>query len=310
MAEYDYIYAVTLIFRSEPSDLEEAEKHLRRALQAKPKYDNFAKAAFNLGLVQRRMKKYDEAAETFRKTLDLTDADDNHAQYGMALWELGRHDEARQQFETALRANPKRAEALQGMGLVYLRQGKNREALQSFQAAVEANPNLPQAWSDLGVAEGRLNHWNEAVAKHNDARLRAYPYSDRALYLRRLALALHVENRLDEARNFYAEATQVQPDWREVNQEKAWKIATSPSPPPGDAATAWELAAQASQAVANPSAHDLDVEAAAHAANGRFGDAASMAREAIKKASPEQAKEIAKRLALYEMKTAYIREEK
>jgi len=307
IAEYEYIYAAVLIRRAQIADLEEAAKHLFRALRADPKH---ADAAFTLGLAQRRLKQYDQAAETFRKALKIADQPDTHAQLGMALWELGRREEARQEWETALRTNPRQAEALHGMGLVYMQQGKNREAAQSIQAALEADPTLEYACSNLGLAEGRLNHWDQAIEWHNQARLRSHPYADKALFLRRLALALHVENRLDEARNFYAESALLQSNWREANQELAWNIATSPNPTPGDAATAWELAAQASQALRNPSAADLDIEAATHAANGRFGDAASMAREAMKQASPEQAAAIAKRLALYEMRKAYIRDGK
>jgi hypothetical protein len=125
-------------------------------------------------------------------------------------------------------------------------------------------------------------------------------------YVRRLAFALHNSNQIDDARTLYSECTKMEPNWQSTNLDIAWKLATSPTIAPGDAATAFELASEVVQASASPTARTLDVQAVSLATIGHFDEAVAVCRRALNQAAPEQASAIAERLVLYEKKKRYI----
>jgi tetratricopeptide (TPR) repeat protein len=295
-----------LFFRG---DLEEASTHLEQALHAKP---NHIDALNYLGLVKHKRKNYPDALVAFRRAVEFSPQNArSRALLGHVLWELGERAEAKAQWESALAIDSEIPEAIEGMGLVLLLGGNNEEAARSFQAAIKLKLNHPRTWSHLGIAAGRLEQWEWAIAAHE----RAVKIADavkcleieRAVYVKRLAFALHSSDRIAEAQSRYAESTRLDPNWPTANLESAWKFATSQELSPGDAASSFELACEVRQATSAPSVRVLDVLAATLAAIGRYEEAVVICRRALKQASPEQTGPIAARLALYEIRKRFIR---
>lgn len=77
---------------------------------------------------------------------------------------LGQLDAAAAGFSTAIKLNPKFAEAYFNLGLVQTSQGQNVEAIGSFQKAISLKPQLHGANLFLGIAEYRQNRLDMAVA--------------------------------------------------------------------------------------------------------------------------------------------------
>ncbi len=313
VADYEYNAGAAFLIHYErfllQNDLDEARKHLRAAIRARPDYPD---ALHNLGNVDRRRKDYPEAERALRRAVELSpNAADTRALYGTVLWETGRYAEARAAWEAALAINGKLPDALAGVGRAELREGRTEEAVPKLQAAVEIGPRYVRAWSELGVAYGRLKQWNQALAAHDRAlktaaSVRLAPGPELAGYLARYAFALEQSGRTSDAQNWYRESIKMDPTWPTTSRETAWTLATSAEVLPGDAATAFELASEVCQAQQPPSAQELDTLAAACAATGRFSEAVITAREALKRATPEQAKSIGERLALYEAGKRFV----
>lgn len=136
-------------------ELELAEAHYRESLAIEPQ-----PAIYNdLGFVLERQGLPDEAAELYRKSLELDPkAASPHYNLGAQLFRRGEYAAAERHFRAALERNPS-AETLGGLGLVLWKQGRVDEAIDSLHAAIEADPERPAAYDELGtilVEQGRL----------------------------------------------------------------------------------------------------------------------------------------------------------
>jgi arylsulfatase A-like enzyme/Flp pilus assembly protein TadD len=89
--------------------------------------------------------------------------------YGVALSDLGRGPQAREQFERVLAIDANNAPALQNLGILSLRQDNVPAAFNYLNHALELNPRLPLALNTLGVAYARTNDIAHAVDAWNRA---------------------------------------------------------------------------------------------------------------------------------------------
>ncbi len=74
-----------------------------------------------------------------------------HTNLGLALFDLGRLGEAREELAEALRINPGFADAHNNLGLVLKAQGRLTEAGSEFAAALRLNPDSAEAHNNRGV---------------------------------------------------------------------------------------------------------------------------------------------------------------
>lgn len=82
---------------------------------------------------------------------------------GVALVELRRPQEAREAFETALRAVPKFAPALVNIGNLHLEAGELDEAIRLYESAAASDEYYALAYHNLGVAYKRLGRTADSV---------------------------------------------------------------------------------------------------------------------------------------------------
>ena len=90
---------------------------------------------------------------------------------GIALSEAGRQEEARRDFETALRADAQDPRALEGLGMVALRQQRWADAEAHLKETLIVNPASAEAWNMLAVAKisgsgdgaGALEAWSRSL---------------------------------------------------------------------------------------------------------------------------------------------------
>jgi len=164
------------------------------------------------------------AAERLAKALPfpgLTETPEfrrNYLSYGSVYFQRGYLDQAEASFKLALDDDPSSAEALYGLGSVYLKQEKSREARESFERAIKLRVSypdtLPNAWNNLGLLATREGRTADAIPYFEEA-LRLSP--DHLIALENLGNAYRQQKRWDEARKVLERAVAVGPKDPEAN---------------------------------------------------------------------------------------------
>ena len=142
----------------------------------------------------------------------------NHLSTGAIFFQRGYLDQAAVDFQQALHEDPTSAEAVYGIGSVYLNQNKNAAAREMFERCVKLQPNypdtLPDAWNNLGVLATRESRIDEAIRDFEQA-LKMNPRH--LLTLDNLGNAYRLERRWDEARGVLERALAIAPEDPEAN---------------------------------------------------------------------------------------------
>jgi len=142
----------------------------------------------------------------------------NHLSLGSLFFQRGYLDQAEVFFQQALRDSPSSAEALYGIGSVYLNQNKNREARQTFERSVKLEASypetLPDAWNNLGVLATRENRVDDAIECFRQA-VKLSPRH--VLSLDNLGNAYRLQKNWGEARTTFQRALELAPEDAEAN---------------------------------------------------------------------------------------------
>jgi tetratricopeptide (TPR) repeat protein len=142
----------------------------------------------------------------------------NHLSSGALFFQRGYLDQAESSFQQALRDDPSSAEALYGIGSVYLNQNKNAAAREMFERCVKLQPSypdtLPDAWNNLGVLATREGRIQESIGYFLQA-LQLNP--THLLSLNNLGSAYRARKQWDDARKVLEGALVVAPDDPETN---------------------------------------------------------------------------------------------
>lgn len=142
----------------------------------------------------------------------------NHLSTGALFFQRGYLDQAAVAFEQALHDDPTSAEAVYGIGSVYLNQNKNAAAREMFEHCVKLQPTypdtLPDAWNNLGVLATRENRVDQAIRDFQQA-VKVNPRH--LLSLDNLGNAFRLEKRWDDARAVLERAIAVAPEDPEAN---------------------------------------------------------------------------------------------
>ena len=164
------------------------------------------------------------SAERLAKALPFPGVSDasefrrNYLSYGSVFFQRGYFDQAEESFRLALSANAASAEALYGLGSVYLKKGNAVEARHSFERTTKLKPTypdtLPNAWNNLGLLATQEGRTAEAIPYFQEA-LRLSP--DHLIALDNLGNAYRQQRQWDEARKVLERAVAVGPKDPEAN---------------------------------------------------------------------------------------------
>jgi tetratricopeptide (TPR) repeat protein len=168
----------------------------------------------------------------------------NYLSLGSLFFQSGYLDQAEAAFRQALRDDPSSAEALYGIGSVYLNQNKNPQAREVFERTVQLQANypdtLPDAWNNLGVIATRDGQIEESVSKFQKA-LQLNPHHLAALD--NLGNAYRALKQWGAARNVLERAIEIAPHDPEANYSLGMVFAQN-----NDTAKAYEYLQRALQA--------------------------------------------------------------
>jgi len=142
----------------------------------------------------------------------------NYLSYGSVFFQRGYLDQAKASFLIALGDDPSSAEALYGIGSVYLDQQKAAEARESFERAIKLRASYPDtlanSWNNLGLLAARDGRPAEAIGCFQEA-LKLSP--DHLIALDNLGSAYRQQKRWDDARKTYERALEVSSTDAEAN---------------------------------------------------------------------------------------------
>jgi len=154
----------------------------------------------------------------FPGVTDSFDFQRNYLSLGSVFFQRGYYDQAEMSFQRALDNDPSSAEALYGLGSVYLQQEKSAEARETFERVVNLRSSysdtLPSAWNNLGLLATREGHTAEAV-EHFQKALQLSP--DYLIALENLGNAYRQLKQWEDARQTLEHAVAVGPEDPEAN---------------------------------------------------------------------------------------------
>ena len=191
---------------------------------------------------------------------------------------FGEVEKALAHFRESARLEPESPAAQYNVGTTLLQMGALDEAVARFERALRLDPDYAPVHNNLGAALRSQGRLDEAIRRFRQA-VRARPDDEDALY--NLASTLTLQGEFTEAIALYRRVLALLPDAPEPFAELAWVLATHPDPTPRDVREAVRVAEHAAQLTGRRDARVLNTLAAAHAAAGRFDEAAATARAAL-----------------------------
>jgi tetratricopeptide (TPR) repeat protein len=139
---------------------------------------------------------------------DLPSSVRAHSNYGTALQEAGRTDEAAGQFSAALRLNPGSAKTHVTLAALLMEKGNLDEAQTHFEHALRIDPNNAEYHSGYAYVLEQLGR-DEQAAAESEASIRLAPRSGQAHYSYGAFLEKHAKP--EEAVAHYRQALQLDP---------------------------------------------------------------------------------------------------
>ena len=107
---------------------------------------------FILGWALRKLGRYDDALEAFKKAIELGGTDtDTQNEIAICYMELGDLKSAQKNLEAALRKDPESIKIISNLGVIALKNGKKEEAEAFFRTVLELDPGDPLALHYLSL---------------------------------------------------------------------------------------------------------------------------------------------------------------
>ncbi len=158
------------------------------------------------------------AALPFQGVSNTVEFQRNYLNYGSVYFQRGYLDQAEASFRLAFRDDPSSAEALYGLGSVYLKQEKTGQARDNFERATKLQASYPDtlanAWNNLGLLATREGRTAEAIP-YFEKSIKLNP--DHLIALENLGNAYRQQKNWQDARKTLERAVAVGPQDPEAN---------------------------------------------------------------------------------------------
>ena len=129
-----------------------------------------AKELLNRAILARSQGKTDEALYFFVKTLEI-EHDQPNALLGVAAIhrERGHLDLAEVAYRLVLRKSDRNADALEGLGLILVRQNQDKQAVNLLNAVIKLDPNRWESYNGLGLLADKSGNPEQAIGYYEKA---------------------------------------------------------------------------------------------------------------------------------------------
>lgn len=225
-----------------------------------------------------------------------------HHNFAISLAMQGDYPRAIEEFTHAIRLHSKYANAYFNRAELYYELERYAPAIEDYSRAIAMNESDPQYHNSRAHARFMLGEYPEALVDYQRASALGI---DSAVYQTDLADAYHFLGQWEQAAAAYRAAIALDGKYARAYQNASWLMSTCPDLKFRNRELAISTARKAIDLSAEASARGLETLAAAVAATGDFREAASLQREAIGLAAPEEKDEMSQRLDLYAAGKAY-----
>ncbi|MBM3235438.1 tetratricopeptide repeat protein [Candidatus Poribacteria bacterium] len=172
---------------------------------------NYALAYNNWGAALANQKKYEEAIEKFKKAIEV---DPKQAlaynNWGFALAHQKKYEEAIEKFKKAIEVKPDYADAYNNWGNALRYQKKYDEAIEKFKKAIEVKPDYADAYNNWGLALVHQKKYEEAIERYKKAIEVKPNYAD---VYNNWGLALADQKKYEEAIEKFKKAIEIDPEY-------------------------------------------------------------------------------------------------
>ena len=117
---------------------------------------------------------------------------------------VGNFDKALDEYQRALKQNPKDAEVYNDLGYGYYSRGHWEPAVKQFRSAVQLDPKNQRAWSNLGMSLAQLGRYDEGLSAFEKV-------VNRPQALCNIAYIQAAQGKRDMAKDSYAYALKLEP---------------------------------------------------------------------------------------------------
>jgi len=256
-------------------------------------------AHFNFGLILEEEGKVEQAKAEYEHAIRIDpNYFDVRTNLGIIFANQGNLDRARHEFEHEIRINPNHIEARYNLGNIFLAQGDRAKAAAEYEYAI-----------GIGAPKTRSNAFGEPLQPgRTKSNLEAYINSHI-----NLGVVLTQQGRPDKATAYYEKALEIDPNNTIAMSNLALLLATCPDDNLRNGARAIKLAEQACNITGYRVPRLLDTLATTYAEAGRFAEAVETATKALDLAqlqnnSATQIEQIRLRLEQYKAGRAYRRQ--
>ena len=187
-----------------------------------------------IGCILGSVKNYIAAVQYFSMSLERNF--DNFVALnnrGNAFEAIGQPELAIEDFDRAIKLNPKYAEAYYNKGIVIGKMHKTEEEIALYDKALSLKPNFPEAYNNKGIALQKLHRMEETLSCY-EAGIKQNPKGVEAFYNNR-GLVYQNLGRPDEALADYSRAVEIDPNLADARFNRSLCLLLR-----GEYETAWE----------------------------------------------------------------------
>ena len=286
--------------------MQEAEIHFRQAVRFQPDH---ATTITSLAATLAQSGQVSEAIEELNQSLRVEPSAVTHFILATLMQHESRPEQAIHHYTEALRlgADDFEVQVHGRLAELLIARGEYEQAIAHQRRVVETYPDHNTALVNLGVALAATGRIDEAI-RHFHMVLQRDPDEYNAHY--NLGSALRLQGKPTEALTHYRHAVRIQPDSVKALYRLSWVLATHADGGARRPKEAMRIAQRAAELTDHQQPLMLDALAAAHAADGQFDKAVTLAEKAATLARQMEATQIVDsidaRLELYRGGKPYV----
>lgn len=213
MTVWDYVRQGNRFWRA--GKYEEAIDSYTKSIGLLPTSSAFS----NRGNAYFRLNQYETAILEYNKALELNP--NNAVAYhgrGCAYEKLGEYEKALADCNTAINLKPDHVPAYNDRGYIYEKMGEQEKAIEDYSKAIQLNPDYSTGYNNRGYSYASMGEYEKAVLDYKKA-IELKP--DYANPYKHFGALLRKQGKLQKAEKYLTKAIELNPEYKEAWQERA-----------------------------------------------------------------------------------------